>query len=221
MKSPVLAVLLVSLAAAVHADTVPGNRYLMPQFVAGQTYSNVFSILRSIKADGYDERALRSGGSADYRILSANGDHWATRLKNRYDGRPSSDDSVEFRDSGRSYCQLNANGKTNCEAYLEGSGLSYNPTVWGVAPKPLVPGMSWTVAIKQAWELGGANGSEKVTVVSVDPATDTAVLLREGSSEAGFHSENDTQTISLTRDGHTETERARAVPARLMHAAGN
>ncbi|PMQ03589.1 hypothetical protein DyAD56_18810 [Dyella sp. AD56] len=203
MKSSLLAASLMSLAGAASADHPSGDRYLTPQFSAGQTYSNVFSILRSIKADGYDEHASRNGGSADYTILSASNDGWVTRAKGRYDGQASGDDSVEFRDNGRTYCQLNAGGKTSCNAYLEGSGLTYNATIWGIPPKQLVQGISWTVDVKQAWELGGSNGTEKVTVVSVDAATDTAVLLREGASE-GFYSESDAHTVQLTHDGHTE-----------------
>jgi len=204
MKSALLAASLLSLAGVAYADGLSDDRYLTPQFSAGQTYSNVFSILRSIKADGYDEHASRNGGSADYTILPANSDGWAARARGRYDGQASGDDGIEFRDNGRTYCLLNASGKTSCYSNLEGSGLTYNTTIWGVPPKPLVQGMSWTVDLKQAWELGGSNGTEKVSVVSVDPATDTAVLLREGSSE-GFYAESDPHTVQLTHDGHTET----------------
>lgn len=203
MKSSLLIALLMFLARTVDADGASGGRYLKPQFSAGQSYSNVFSILRSVRAEGYDERASRNGGSADYTIVSANADSWSARTRSRYDGQASSDDSIEFRDNGGTYCMVNAGGKTTCNAYLEGSGLAYNAAIWGVPPKPLAPGMSWTVDLKQAWELGGSNGTEKVTVISMDPTTDTAILLREGSSE-GFFAESDPHTIQLSHDGHTE-----------------
>jgi hypothetical protein len=203
MKSFLLAASLMFVAGIANADSLSGDRYLTPQFSAGQTYSNVFSILRSIKADGYDEHASRNGGSADYTILSANADSWGARARGRYDGHPGGDDAIEFRDNGRTYCMVKTGGKTSCNAYLEGSGLTYNATIWGAPPKPLVAGMSWTVDIKQAWELGGSNGTEKVTVISMDPKTDTAILLREGSSE-GFYAESDPHTVELSHDGHTE-----------------
>ena len=203
MKSYLLAASLVLLAGTVNAHDLPRDHYLTPQFSSGQTFSNVFSILRSIKADGYDEHASRNGGSADYTVVSANADSWIAKLGWRYDGQPGGDGTGELRDNGHTFCGLDGAGKTSCNAYLEGSGLAYNPTIWGVPPKQLAKGMSWTVDLKQAWELGGSNGTEKVTVVSVDPHTDTATLMREGTSE-GFFAESDAHTVQLSHDGHTE-----------------
>lgn len=203
MKSYLLAASLMFVVGTVNAADLPGGRYLTPQFSSGQTFSNVFSILRSIKADGYDEHASRNGGTADYTVLSANADSWSAKLGWRYDGQPGGDGTGELRNNGRTFCQRDVGGKTSCNPYLEGSGLAYNAAVWGIPPKQLAPGMSWTVDLKQAWELGGSNGTEKVTVVSVDPQTDTAVLLREGTSE-GFFAESDAHTVQLSHDGQTE-----------------
>jgi len=176
---------------------------LQPVFAVGQTYSNVFSIMRSIKADGYDEVARRNGGSADYTVTAVSPEGWRFQLLYRYDGTPADKLDIELREGGRTQCILGTDGKRDCKPYLDGSGLVFNPGLWGTPPAHLAPGMSWTASLKSAWELGGPNGTEKVTVVSVDPATDTVVLLREGTASgpyAGDHGQT-----KLTRDGNVET----------------
>jgi hypothetical protein len=80
----------------------------------------------------------------------------------------------------------------SCERPLNGNKFS------GVA------GTTWRLEIKAAWELGGANGTEQVTVLSVDTATDTLVLMRECSAE-GFFGEGEPTTRLLTRGEHTES----------------
>ncbi|MGC1550243.1 MAG: hypothetical protein WA777_17115 [Rhodanobacter sp.] len=200
---PLIAVMLLS-AGSVHAKVPTGDDYLTPNFNTGQTYSNVFSILRSIKTDGYDEYAHRNGGSADYTLLSTNAHAWQLGSNWRYDGQPAGHGASELRDGGRTYCPVDSHAKNACQPYLEGSGLVYNPTLWGVAPKQLTEGMHWKVDLKQAWELGGKNGTETVTVISVDPLTSTATLMREGTGE-GFFSESDASTIQLSHNGQTES----------------
>jgi hypothetical protein len=203
MKTCLLATSMVLFAGIVSAAEPSAERYLVPSFSTGQTYSNVFSILRSIKADGYDEHASRNGGSADYTVLSADADVWRLRTAWRYDGQPGGVGEDELRDRGRTDCALNKNAKDACHAYLEGSGLVYNPAIWGTPPKRLTPGMRWNVDLGQPWELGGANGTEQVTVISVDPRTGTATLMREGTSE-GFFSEFDPHTVQLSHGGQNE-----------------
>ena len=82
---------------------------------------------------------------------------------------------------------------------------SYSTQVYGARPPPshLAPGVSWTVTLKNAWELGGPNGTQKVTVVSVDPTTDTVVLLREGTASGPYA--DDRRQAKLTRGGKDET----------------
>jgi len=197
---PLIAVMLLS-AGAVHAKVPTGDDYLTPNFSAGQTYGNVFSILRSVKVDGYDEYAHRNGGSGDYTVVSASPAAWRFDASFRYDGQPVDHGQSELRDGGRTDCSVS---KNTCEPYLEGSGLTYNPTLWGVPPKQLTQGMSWKVDLKQAWELGGKNGTQTVTVISVDPLTNTATLMREGTAE-GFFSESDAGTIQLSHNGQIES----------------
>jgi hypothetical protein len=199
---PVVVALLPAVACA--AGTATAVAPLAPQFAPGQTYSNVFSIMHSIKADGYDEYARRNGGSADYTVLAADAHVWRVRSAWRYDGQPGGIDESELRDDGRTACTLKADAHMACQPYLDGSGLVYNPTLWGDAPAQLRAGQTWKVAVTPAWELGGANGTEQVTVVSVDPAAGSAVLMREGHSNGAF-GEGEPQQRQLTRNGQTET----------------
>lgn len=186
------------------ALAAPASATLVPHFVPGQTYGTVFSIMRSIKADGYDEYASRNGGSADYTIITAKPDAWHVRLAWRYDGRNTGDAEVVLRDGGRTNCTLTADGKEDCQPALDASGLVYNPLLWGGPPKTLDAGTTRKVDVKPAWELGGANGREQVTVVSVDTARDAVVLMREGTAE-GLFGEGESTQRQLTRGGQTET----------------
>ena len=198
-----LALLLTSFIPMAQAKSPSESVHLRPTFAAGQMYSNVFSILHSIKADGYDELTRRNGGSADYTAVAAGPDVWRFELAYRYDGSPAAKASIELRENGTVQCVLKAEGKQECQPYHDGSGLAFNLGMWGTPPPHLAAGMSWTVALKDAWELGGANGTEKVTVVSTDPATDTVVLMREGSA-TGFN-DGEPQQTKLTHNGQEET----------------
>lgn len=202
-KSLPTVLVMLSLASS-GAEAAPVSAALVPHFVPGQTYGTVFSIMRSIKADGYDEYAGRNGGSADYTIITARPDVWHMRLAWRYDGRNTGGAEVILRDGGRTYCTLTADGKEDCQPALDGSGLVYNPLLWGPPPKTLAAGTTWKVDIKPAWELGGANGSEQVTVISVEAARGAVVLMREGTAE-GLFGEGESNKRQLTRDGQTET----------------
>jgi hypothetical protein len=186
------------------ADAATGDAALVPEFVAGQTFGTVFSIMRSLKADGFDEYAGRNGGSADYAVIAVRPDAWRLRVNYRYDGRATGGDEVELRDGGRTTCTLKPNAKEDCQPTLDGSGLIYNPLIWGMPPAKIAVGTTWKVDITPAWELGGAHGSEQVTVISVDKSTNTIVLLRDGTSEGSFGEGEPTQR-QLSRAGQTET----------------
>ena len=147
-----------------------GDEYLIPHFSAGQTFSNVFSILNSRKTEGYDERAGRNGGSADYVVLAASPAAWRFNAVGRYDGRPAGHHyEFEMRDGGSTSCLVGSGDKEQCEPYLDASGLTYNAALWGVPPKRLSAGMTWKVDIYPAWELGGKRGVETITVIRIDP----------------------------------------------------
>jgi hypothetical protein len=186
------------------AGAAPATATLVPQFVPGQTYGTVFSIMRAIKADGYDDYAGRNGGSADYTVIAVTPDAWRLRLAWRYDGRNTGSSEVELHDGGRTSCTRSEEGKEDCGPALDASGLIYNPLLWGSPPKALAAGMTWKVDIAPAWELGGANGTEQVTVVSIDAAKNTVVLMREGASDGAFGEGEPTQR-HLTRGGQAET----------------
>jgi len=178
--------------------------YLTPHFRAGQTFSNVFSILNSRKTEGYDERAGRNGGSADYIVVSASPTVWRFNAVGRYDGRPVGHHyEFEMRDAGSTSCLVSPGDKDKCEPYLDASGLTYNSALWGAPAKRLSAGMSWKVEIQSAWELGGKSGTEKVTVVRIDRLTNSATLMREGTAEGFFDGESN--TVELSHNGQTES----------------
>ena len=178
--------------------------YLTPQLKAGETYSNVFSILRSIRAPGFDEHAGRNGGSADYVVLSSMPSEWHFSSTWRYDGQQGGQDQEALRDNGRTYCSIKDGALDSCKPYLEASGLVYNPAIWGAAPPHIVDGMTWKADLKQSWELGGKDGTETVTVIHVDKLHKSVTLMREGDA-TGFYAESDPSTVQLSHDGKTET----------------
>jgi hypothetical protein len=182
-------------AGAGLAGTMPDDGYLTPELKTGETYADVFSLLHSARADGYDEYVHRNGGSADYAVTSVDHAGWNFKGSSRLDGQPP--DAIDaYRDEGRTVCV----GGT-CYRATEASGLIYNPILWGVPPHRLVTGMTWTVHIDGAWQLGGPDSAQTVTVVHVDPSTDTVTLMREGTSTGFFDSQS--PQLSLTRQGQT------------------
>ena len=180
------------------------NVLLTPKLNAGQTYSNVFSILRWIKAPGFDEHAGRNGGSADYAVLSSTPSEWRFSSTWRYDGQQGGQDQEALRDNGRTYCSIKEGAIDTCKPYLEASGLLYNPAIWGVPPARIVDGTTWKVELKQSWELGGKDGTETVAVIHADNHRGSVTLMREGDA-TGFYAESDPSTIQLSHDGKTET----------------
>ena len=206
MKPYVLGALFLSFALSGPAFTKDSidDVYLTPQLNAGQTYSNVFSILRWIKVPGFDEHVGRNGGSADYAVLSSAPAEWRFSSTWRYDGQQEGQDQEALRDNGRTYCSIKEGAIDTCKPYLEASGLLYNPTLWGVPPLRIVDGMTWKVDLKQAWELGGKDGSETITVIHADNHHSSVTLMREGDA-TGFYAESDPSTIQLSHDGKTET----------------
>jgi hypothetical protein len=175
--------------------SLTGDDYLTPHLKVARSYSNVFAIAHAVKAEGFDEYVRRNGGSGDYTVTTASNDAWQFRGTYHYDGQAPVPIG-ELRDGGRTACN---DGK--CAPYDDGTGLLYNPTLWGTPPKHLAAGVSWTVHLEKPWELGGPNGTQTVTVIHVDPATATATLRREGTSQ-GFFADEPTQ-LKMIRSGQT------------------
>jgi hypothetical protein len=177
------------------AKSLTGDDYLTPHLKVSQSYSNVFAIAHAVKAQGFDEYVRRNGGSGDYSVTTASNNAWQFRGTYHYDGQAPVPIG-ELRDGGRTACN---DGK--CVPYDDGTGLLYNPTLWGTPPKHLEAGVSWTMHLEKPWELGGPNGTQTVTVIHVDPATGTATLKREGTSE-GFFADEPAQ-LKMVRSGQT------------------
>jgi hypothetical protein len=181
-------------AGSTLAAELTGADYLTPRFRSAATYSNVFSISRSIKADGYDELVGRNGGSADYAVTDAKPTSWHFQLTYRYDGQPAGTQDLEIRDGGRTAC-----GDGKCTRATDASGLIFNPGLWGLPPRHLQVGRQWKVSLSEPWELGGSKGEEIITIVRLDAKSETVTLMREGSSEGPFADE--IKQIKMRRDG--------------------
>lgn len=169
--------------------------YLAPAFHAGDRFDNVFSRTIAYHAAGYDESVQRVSGSASYTVLDGSTTQPRLRIDCRYDGLQQGSGTVEFRDHGAPSC---FNGK--CAPNTDASGLAWNPRLWGTPPATLRVGQSWNVKIAAPWELGPA-GTQKVTVIALDPASRRVTPRREGRGEGAFL--GDKLQTTLTRDGQT------------------
>ena len=178
-----------------HALRAPA---LTPVFHAGERYANVFSRTLGVRAEGFAEDVRRTSGSASYRVLEGASPP-RLHIDYRYDGRPPGSGTVELRDGGATTCY-----DGTCSANTDGSGLAFNPRLWGAAPAKLRVGQHWTVDIRQPWELGPP-GRQTVTVVAFDPADLSVTLRREGSGVGAYL--GDRPTVALMRDGQSHVFR--------------
>jgi hypothetical protein len=197
MKS-LIVTLLAAMAGAstlASAATPAAAAYLAPVFHAGDRLDNVFSRTIAYRASGYDDSVRRISGSASYTVLDGAATQPRLHIDYRYDGAHQGSGTVGFRDGGATSC---FDGQ--CMPNSDASGLAWNPRLWGTPPATLRVGQSWNVQIAAPWELGPA-GTQKVTVVALDPASRRVTLLREGSGE-GAHL-NDKLQITLTHGGQS------------------
>lgn len=195
MKSLIMTMLaaLAGTSTLASAATPASAAYLAPAFHAGDRFDNVFSRTIAYQATGFDESVRRVSGSASYTVLDGSATQPRLRIDYHYDGLQQGSGTVEFRDHGATSC---FNGK--CAPNTDASGLAWNPRLWGTPPATLRVGQSWNVKIAAPWELGPA-GTQKVTVVALDPASRRVTLLREGNGEGTFL--DDKLQATLTRDG--------------------
>ncbi len=142
-----------------------------------------------------DEIAKRVSGTASMTVTKVEPNDIHYHDSYRYDGVTggAGEGDSERRDHGRLVCV-----KDKCETPTDGSGTFLNPLLWGTPPATIRAGVTWTVHIDRAWELG-PSGDQTVTVISADPSTGTTVLKREGSGEGFFDS--DAKQLHITREG--------------------
>jgi hypothetical protein len=179
-----------------HAQTkLSGDSYLTPTYQIGEKYGNIFS--RTIATTGADFQpsVWRISGTATYVVTKVTDSVVSFDSESLYDGHPESHGNAQIADSGKAIIY-----KGQKMAYRDGSGLSYNPLLWGTPPAQLKQGDSWDVNITEPWELGGP-GIQKITVISVDPANQTVTLKREGDGGGPF--ENDRTEMDIVKDGKT------------------
>jgi len=182
---------------SVAARELPADAYLKAQLQIGQSFTNVFSRTIAFRAPGWDDLVSRISGTGVYTVTEVAGDRFLFDGKFLYDGRPESKGKTESRDHGRTTCW-----EGQCSTATDASGLLYNAALWGEPASRLHQGSSWTVDLKEPWELGPA-GRQKVLVVFVDPVEHVITLKREGTGTGYFAS--DKKQVKLTRDGKAYT----------------
>ena len=197
--SPLLpAFLLATVSVAAYASSPSSANLFTPPLVVGEHFSNIYSIAKSTKADGFDEKVSRNSGSSDYTLKQISAEHALTfDESDAYDGAPIGRGESVLRDQGSNVCW---NGE--CRTYTDASGLLYNRLLWGTPPTNLKPGTIWQVNIGQPWELGPP-GIQTVTVVSVNHRDGTVTLKREGASEG--LAANEPAQVTLIRKGQPVT----------------
>jgi len=173
---------------------VPSNSYFIPTFRTGEKFATIFSRTIAVTSGDFPSVVRRISGTGNYTVTDNNDQTTKFDALFVYDGRPEDRSKVSFLDSGKT---ISYNGKllSNTDA----SGLSYNPRLWGTAPKEIKPGVSWETKIDSAWELGGA-GSQKITVLSIDPVNHAVTLKREGDGEGALA--YDEKEMDIVRNGN-------------------
>ncbi|HEX8806751.1 MAG TPA: hypothetical protein VF741_07365 [Candidatus Aquilonibacter sp.] len=153
-----------------------GASPLQPQLTPGAHYSNIFSICIAFSLDGQkDETVFRNSGSATYLVNRVDAQTANLTGRGQYDGRAVFDGAFDV-DLGTH--NVIKDGKQIIDT--DSSGFLYNPFMWGDPRATLALGATWNVMIPRAWELGPA-GTQKVTVLAIDPNANSVTLQRDGS----------------------------------------
>lgn len=169
--------------------------YFTPHTAPGEQFGTVFSIARSIKGDGFDELVGRNGGAAVDTAISDRADTLTFSAIARYDGQPDLHGIDELSNHGKTDCFSGM-----CRTYTDASGLIYNELLWGKPPSTIKVGATWTVDIRQRWEMGPP-AEQRITVVRIDPVARMVTLLREGQG-TGLRLGESNQ-IPIKKDGKT------------------
>ncbi len=190
--------ILIALAGAGAASASPPKStrvdaafYLKPHPVAGQTLSDLTSRVISIYGPGIEDSVVQIPATGTYTFHpSESSDIFKWTVDVRMDGKTVLKNlEGDYRDHQTTMC---FQGK--CNFITDASGPFYNPTFWGSPQGKLSPGQSWTVELKQPWELGPP-GTQTVTVLSVDKVNGIIVLKREGEGVGPYEGNHDSALI--------------------------
>ena len=149
-------------------------------FKVGEKFGTIFSRTIAVTGNGFQPVVFRISGTGNYTVTGTGQNQPEFDAVFLYDGRPEDRSKTGIRDGGKT---LVYNGKSSVNT--DGSGLTYNPLLWGPAPARLKTGDFWEVEITQPWELGGA-GRQKVEVIDANPTTGLIRLKRQGDGSGPF-----------------------------------
>jgi hypothetical protein len=167
--------------------------YFTHDFKTGEKFGTIFSRTIAVTGDDFQPSVSRISGTGNYTVTGTTENQPDFDAAFLYDGRPENRSKTSIRDFGKT---LIYNGQSYMNT--DGSGLTYNPLLWGTPPERLKSGDTWEVAINQPWELGGP-GHQRVEVIEADPATHLIMLKREGDGEGAFA--NDQSEIEIISKG--------------------
>lgn len=169
--------------------------YLKPRPTAGQTLSDITYRVIAIHGSGMDDSVVQIPATGTYTFLPSDSPQiFKWTISFRMDGKMAMQDAAgDYRDNGTTMC---FSGK--CRFTTDASGPLFNPTFWGDPKGKLVSGQSWTVELKQPWELGPP-GQQTVTVVSVDKQNGIVILKREGEGIGPYEGGRD--SLVIKKDG--------------------
>jgi hypothetical protein len=184
-----------ALTAAPRPIQPDADFYLKPHPVAGQSISDITYRVISLYGPGIEDSVVQTPATGTCTFLASDSPdifRWSIDL--RMDGKLVLKAAEgDYRDGGTTMCF-----KGKCNFTTDASGPFFNPTFWGAPHGPLTAGQTWTVALKEPWELGPP-GAQTVTVVSVDKVNGIAILKREGEGVGPYEGNHD--SLLIKRDG--------------------
>ena len=194
---------LVPTVAFASADGPIVSPYFDPRPTVGQTLSFITYRVISLYAPGLEDSVVQMPATGTYTFLpaaSASANKWTADV--RMDGkRVLKGVEGEYKDHGTTVCY-----SEKCSFNTNASGPFYNPTFWAAPQGELRTGQTWTVNLKQVWELGPA-GTQTITVLSVDKRNGIVILKREGDGVGPYESERDTAVVKRDGKAYTVSEK--------------
>ena len=198
MRASIAAVCVLSvMGEQAYAGDGPAQHLLQPAFSVSQEFGTTFSRTVAFTSPGYEDVVRRVSGTGAYRVTKISDTETVLDGRFLYDGSPVSSGTISIRDGGRTLCW---NGQ--CSLSTDASGLTMNPNLWGIPPKKLHAGQSWTVQVSVPWELGPP-GQETITVVAVDAKRGLVSMKREGSGQG--NSADDIKHITFKAKSESAT----------------
>jgi hypothetical protein len=153
----------------------PSSTYFTPAVKPGERIDTIFSKAVAITGTDFDPVVRRISGTGSYEIEAVTPNEITGFERYLYDGRPPGSGRVVIRDHGMTDCDAHGKCRTNDST----SASLFDSLLWGPVPDDIAVGNTWDVKVKTSWEIGPP-GTEKVSVVRLDPGLGQVTLVRRG-----------------------------------------